>query len=100
MLWLRALFVGIVLLTTMFAPLYGRWPEIALEDAALAAANDPGATAGSPDFYIVASSRDDNDNEEVQTGSGRDAEDLGSSNGVVNPGAEDLGVKHGDDNDD
>lgn len=35
--------------------------------------------------------------EEVQTGGGEDPDNLGTSSGVANPGAEDLGIKEDDD---
>lgn len=106
MVLLRALFVAIVSLAMVFAPQFGRWPGIAAEDAAVAAANDLGASAGSTGIHVVAQDDDDDgdddddDGEDIQTGGGQSAEDLGSSDGVVNPGAEDLGVDDDDDDDD
>ncbi len=100
----RALFVAIVSLAMAFAPQFGRWPGTTAEGAAVAAANDLGASVGSPGLHVVAQDDDDDDgddddNRDIQTGGGRSAEDLGSSDGVVNPGAEDLGVDDDDDDD-
>jgi hypothetical protein len=109
----RALFVAIVALALVFAPQFGRWPGIA-DDAAVAAAQGLAPAAGPPGLHVVAQDDDDDDDDDdgndnddfvysdepVRTGGGQDPEDFGSSDGVVNPGAEDLGIDEDEDDDD